>query len=76
MDACLDTVSTELYQANTCVSCIARQQAHMGGSTAFPSSSPSLQASEDEDNDDGSSDDDDDKDEDANSSGDEEITAS
>ena len=74
MDACLDTLSTELYQVNTRVSRIARRQARMGGFTTFPSPSPSLQASKDEDNDDGSSNDD--EDEDASSFGDEEMIAS
>ena len=84
MDARLDTLTTELYQVNTCVSRISRWQACMGGFTTSPSPSPSPQASEDEDDDDGSSDDDDDEhedassfeDEDASSFGDEEMTAS
>ena len=37
MDARLDTLTTELYQVNTCVSCIALRQAHMGGFTMSPS---------------------------------------
>ena len=37
MDACLDTLSNELCQVNTHVSCISRQQAHLGGFTASPS---------------------------------------
>ena len=74
MDAQLDTLSTELYQANTHVRRIARQQARMGGFTTSPSASLSLQASKDEDNDDGSGDDD--EDEDASSFGDEEMIAS
>ena len=77
MDAHLDTLTTELYQVNTRVNRITRQQARMGGFTASSSPSPSPQASKDEDNDDGSDDDDDDdEDEDANSSSDEEMTAS
>ena len=73
MDARLNTLTTELYQVNTRVSCIALRQAHMGGFTA----SPSPQASEDEDDDDGFGDDnDDDEDEDVSSSNDEEMTAS
>ena len=74
MDARLDTLTTELYQVNTCVSRIALRQAHMGGFTM----SPSPQASEDEDDDDGFGDDndDDDEDEDVSSSNDEEMTAS
>ena len=73
MDACLNTLTTELYQVNTRVSRIARRQTHMGGFTTSPSPSPSPQASKIEDDDDGSNDDDD---KDASSSGDEEMTAS
>ena len=40
MDACLDTLSDELCQVNTCVSCIARRQAIMGGFIVASSSSP------------------------------------
>ena len=47
MDACLDPFTTKIYQVNTHVSCIARQQAHLGGFIASPY--PSLEASEDED---------------------------
>ena len=70
-DARLDTLTSELYQVNTHVSRITRQQSRMGGFTMSPSPSPSPQASEDEDDDDGSGDD-----EDASSFGDEEMTAS
>ena len=56
MDASLDTFSDELCQVNTCVDCLTRQQAVMGGFTTSPSPSP--QVSEDEGNDNGSSDDD------------------
>ena len=76
MDACLDTLTTKLYQVNTCVSRITQRQARMGGFAASPSPSPSLEASEDEDADDGSSDDDDDEDEDASFSSDEEVMTS
>ena len=53
MDACLDTLSTELYQVNVRVSCIARQQASIGdfAPEATPSP-PSPVASEFEDDDD------------------------
>ena len=67
MDAHLDTLSTELYQVNVCVGCIAQQQASMGGFTpdATPSPlSPMAFDSKDEDDDDG---DDDDADGDAHS---------
>ena len=72
MDARLDTLSDELCQVNTRVSCIARRQARLGGFTASPSFSP--KASADEDNDDGANDDD--EDEDASSSNDKEMTTS
>ena len=61
MDALLDTLNTELYQVNTCVSRITQWQARMGGFTVSSSPSPSPQASEDED---------------ASSSSDEEMTTS
>ena len=69
MDACLDTLSTRLYQVNTCVGRITRWQAHLGGFVESPSPPP--EASEDDkaskdDND--SDDDDDDKDGDASCS--------
>ena len=56
MDARLDTLSTELYQVNVHVGCIARWQATMGGFAieATPSPSPPMASdSEDEDDDDG-----------------------
>ena len=77
MDACLDTLTTKLYQVNTHVSRIARRQARMGGFAVSPSPSLSLEASKDKDADDSSGDDDDeDKDEGASSSSDEEMTTS
>ena len=33
MDARLDALFTELYQVNTCIGCIARRQAEIGGYT-------------------------------------------
>ena len=60
MDACLDTLSMELYQVNVRVGCIARRQASLGGFApeATPSPpSPVAFASEDEDDDDGEDDD-------------------
>ena len=45
MDACFDTLTTELYQLNTCVSHIARQHARLSGFIESPSPSP--KASED-----------------------------
>ena len=60
MDARLDTLSTELYQVNVCVSRIARRQASMGGFAFEPTpSSPSLVASDSEGEDDDDGDDDD-----------------
>ena len=60
MDACLDTLFTDLYQVNVCVGRIARRQASMGGFApeATPSPpSPVSSDSEDEDDDDGDNDD-------------------
>ena len=61
MDACLDTLSIELYQVNVRVDHIARQQAIMGGFAPEASPPPPLVASdsnsEDEDDDDGDDDD-------------------
>ena len=56
MDARLNTLSTELYQVNVRVGCIAQRQASMGGFApkATPSPpSPVASTSEDEDDDDG-----------------------
>ena len=65
MDACLDTLSTELYQVNVCVGLIARWQATMGGFALEPTPSPPHPVAfdsdfEDNDDDDGDGDDDDD----------------
>ena len=49
MDACLDTLTTELYQMNTHVGCIARRHARLGGFVESPSPPP--EASEDDDDD-------------------------
>ena len=67
MDARLDTLSTELYQVNAHVSCIAQWQVIMGGfaSEASPPPPPMASDSEAKDDDDGDDDnasDDDDKD--------------
>ena len=72
IDARLDTLTTELYQVNTCVSRLAQRQARMGGFTTSPSPSPSLEASDNEDANDGSDDDE----EDVSSSSDEKMTTS
>ena len=60
MDACLNTLSTKLYQVNVRVGRIARRQATMGGFVpeATPSPPPPMASdSEDEDDDDGNDDD-------------------
>ena len=71
MDARLDTLSTELYQVNVRVGCIARQQATMGGFASETSPPPPPVASDSaaEDDDDDGDDDDafDDDDRDASS---------
>ena len=69
MDACLDTLSTELDQVNTRIGCIARQQAHLGG--FLESSSPPSNAPEDDDD---SDNDDDGMDGDASSSSSNEMS--
>ena len=66
MDAHLDTLFTKLYQVNTHVGCIARQQACLGGFMESPS--PPLKGLEVSKDDDDSDDDDDGEDGDANSS--------
>ena len=65
MDARLDTLSTELYQVNVCVGCIARCQAIMGcfAPEASPPPPP-LMASDSEDGDDDDGDDNDTSDDD------------
>ena len=72
VDACLDTLSTELFQVNICVARIARRQATMGGFAPEPTPSPpppvaSDSYAEDDDNDDGDDDDASDDDGDASS---------
>ena len=72
MDAHLDTLSTELYQVNVRVGCIARRQAAMGGFALKPTPSPPHLVTfdsdaEDDDNDDGDDDDASDDDKDASS---------
>ena len=63
MDACLDTLSDELCQVNTCVGRIAQRQAKMGGYT-MPSTpvAPVDESDADDDDDDADSDDKDDGD--------------
>ena len=62
MDACLDTLSTELYQVNVRVGRIARWQATMGDFAPEPTPSPPRPVAsdfdaEDDDDDDGDDDD-------------------
>ena len=66
MDARLDTLAIELYQVNTHVGRIAKQQARLGGFVESPFPPP--EASEASKDDDDSDDDDDSKDGDASSS--------
>ena len=74
MDACLDTLSTELYQVNIRVSRIARRQAVMGGFAPRASPPPPLAASKDEDDDDDATASEDDDDGDASCSGTDEMS--
>ena len=72
MDAHLDTLFTKLYQVNTHVGHIARQQARLGGFVESPSPPPMApEASEDDDD---SNDDDDDDDGGASSSSSDEMS--
>ena len=73
MDACLDTLFTKLYQVNTHVGCIARQQARLGGFMESPS--PPLKGLELSKDDDDFEDDDEDKDGGASSSSTNEMSA-
>ena len=59
MDACLDTLSTEMYQVNVRVGCIARRQATMGGFAPEATPSPPYVDSDSDGDDDDTSDDDD-----------------
>ena len=72
MDARLDILSTELYQVNVRVDCIARRQVAMSGFAPEPTLSPphpvaSDSDAEDDDDDDGDDDDASDDDGDASS---------
>ena len=73
MDACLDTLSTELYQVNVRVGRIARRQATMDGFAPEPTPSPSHPVAsnsdaKDDDDDDDDGDDDDASDDDGDAS--------
>ena len=65
MDACLDTLSTKLYQVNVRVGRIARRQATMGGFALEPTPSPPHPVASDFDAEDDDDDDDDGDDDDA-----------
>ena len=79
MDACLDTLFTELYQVNVCVGRIAQWRATMGGFAPKPTPSPphpvafDFDAEEDDDDDD-DGDDDDTSDDDGDASSTDEIS--
>ena len=68
MDACLDTLSIELYQVNVRVGRIARRQATMGGFALEASPPPPLVASDLKDKDDDGGDDDNASDDDGDAS--------
>ena len=70
MDACLDTLSTELYQVNIHVSHIARRQLTMGSFAPEPTSSPLHPVASDSDAEDDDDDDDDDDSDDDDASDD------
>ena len=57
MDARLDTLSTELYQVNVPIGCIARRQATMGGFAPKPTPSPPHPVASDSDAEDDDDDD-------------------
>ena len=59
MDACLDTLSKELYQVNVRVGHIARRQAAIGGFAPKPTPSPPHPVASDSDAEDDDDDDDD-----------------
>ena len=58
MDACLDTLFTQLYQVNVHVDRIARRQATMGGFALQPTPSPPHPVASDSDAEDDDDDDD------------------
>ena len=71
-DARLDTLSTELYQVNVCVDCIARRLATMGSFAFEPTPSPPHPVASDSDVED--DDDDGDDDDASNDDGDASFT--
>ena len=78
MDACLDTLSTELYQVNIRVGRIARWQAAMGDfapeSTLSPPHPVASDSDAEDDNDDDDGDDDDASDDDGDASSTDEMS--
>ena len=79
MDACLDTLSTELYQVNVRVGRIARRHATMGSFAPEPTPSPprpvaSDSNAEDDDDDDDDGDDDDASNDDGDASSTDEMS--
>ena len=77
MDARLDTLSTELYQVNVPVGCIARRQATMDDFAHEPTPSPPHPVASDsdtEDDDDNDGDDDDASDNDGDASSTDEMS--
>ena len=77
MDACLDTISMELYQVNVRVGRIARQQVTIGGFAPKPTPSPPHPVafnSDAEDDDDNDGDDDDASDDDGDASSTDEMS--
>ena len=69
MDARLDSLTNEMCQVNTCIRCVARRDARLGGFAISPSPSPQAFTNEDGDVSD-------DEDDDASSSSDDEMTTS
>ena len=74
MDACLDTLSTELYQVNIRVGRIARRQTTMGGFAPEPTPEPPPPVASDSDAEDDDGDDDDVSDDDGDASSTDEMS--
>ena len=74
MDACLDTLSTELYQVNIRVGRIARRQMTMGGFAPKPTPSPPPPVASDSDAEEDDGDDDDVSDDDRDASSTDEMS--
>ena len=74
MDARLDTLSTELFQVNVRVGCIARRQATMGGFSHEPTPSPPHPVASDSDAEDDDGDNDNALDDDGDASSTDEMS--